>query len=417
MTVVEVALESLLRQWDPLVLWLREQASDLKEADKLDSASGEWERNGRNPEWLIEGVRLDAAEALAASPMFRDRVASAAEFLHASRRHQDAEAETERQRQGAELRAAQERQQAAEALAEAEQQAKVDAQQHAGALLKRTRILRAVLALAVVVALAAVVGFVVAFKARRDADARFMDATALRLYGDSQLMLAGLRAGGSDDVAGIQMLLAALEIPSTNRDKQYPLVTALQQERDLLKVIDTSSMLFSAAFSPDGTRFVSGGADNVVRIWDAKTGQPVGKPLGGHDGNVWVARIHPRWHPDRLRGNRWHHSAVGRHIWPARRSANAPRQWTGWAGVQPRWNSYRCDRLQRAAPAVGLGRWTARCGKLNSTPRTSWASWRSALTDVTSPSQLMTTSSSGTPNAASRSELRCHPPPVRPMWP
>ena len=35
----------------------------------------------------------------------------------------------------------------------------------------------------------------------------------------------------------------------------------------------------SAAFSPDGTRVVTASADNTARVWDARTGQPVGAPL------------------------------------------------------------------------------------------------------------------------------------------
>ena len=35
-TVVEVALESLLRQWDELADWLREERQDLKDADDLE---------------------------------------------------------------------------------------------------------------------------------------------------------------------------------------------------------------------------------------------------------------------------------------------------------------------------------------------------------------------------------------------
>jgi WD40 repeat protein len=42
----------------------------------------------------------------------------------------------------------------------------------------------------------------------------------------------------------------------------------------------------SVAFGPDGTRIVSGGADNTVRVWDAATGQPVGQPMTGHTGAV-----------------------------------------------------------------------------------------------------------------------------------
>jgi WD40 repeat protein len=38
----------------------------------------------------------------------------------------------------------------------------------------------------------------------------------------------------------------------------------------------------SVAFSPDGRRIVSGSADRTLRLWEATTGQPVGKPLQGH---------------------------------------------------------------------------------------------------------------------------------------
>ena len=102
--------------------WLREQATGLKLADSLDRAAADWERNERSPEWLIGGVRLAAAKELADSPVFRDRVRRSAEFLEASREHQDAEAKAEL----------------------------LTAQAHAAALRKRARILRAVLAVTLV---------------------------------------------------------------------------------------------------------------------------------------------------------------------------------------------------------------------------------------------------------------------------
>ena len=89
-------------------------------------------------------------------------------------------------------------------------------------------------------------------------------------------MLAGLSPLGSDDVTGMQMLLAAHAIPSKHQDRNYELLTALNQERDLLKVIDLPAVVTSVAFSPDGTRIASGSADNTVRLWDTAPGNPSG---------------------------------------------------------------------------------------------------------------------------------------------
>jgi len=36
----------------------------------------------------------------------------------------------------------------------------------------------------------------------------------------------------------------------------------------------------SVAFSPDGTRIISGSEDGLVKIWDAKTGVEVSNGLG-----------------------------------------------------------------------------------------------------------------------------------------
>ena len=176
-----------------------------------------------------------------------------------------------------------------------------------------SRRLKAVLALVVVVAVAAVFGFGWALKARSDAGDRFRDATALRLYGESQLKLTGLSPGGSDDVLGMQMLLAALAIPSKHQGEKYPLLTALHQERDLLKVIDTPAMVSSAVFSPDGTT-------------------------------------------DRLGRCRQHRPVVGRRHRAAGRGAAArPRQQGDQRGVQPRRAPHRLRQCGYNGPVVGRG--------------------------------------------------------------
>ena len=231
-------------------------------------------------------------------------------------------------------------------MAAAEQRAKLEAQQHAQVLLKRTRVLRAVLALVVIVAVAAVFGFGWALKARRDAACRFRDATALRLYGDSQLKLAGLSPGGSDDVAGMQMLLAAYKMPSTQQGRKYELLTALHQERDLLKVIDVPAVVSSVAFSPDGTRIASASV--------GQHGPVVGRRhRAAHRGAAARPRQHgdqrgvqPRRRPDRLGQRGQDRPVVGRRHRAADRGAAAPRQRGDERGVQPRRHP---PRLRQAA--------------------------------------------------------------------
>ena len=62
--VVEVALESLLRQWRELAAWLRDEAQDLKDADAYERAAADWRASGQNESWLLEGTRLAEAETL-----------------------------------------------------------------------------------------------------------------------------------------------------------------------------------------------------------------------------------------------------------------------------------------------------------------------------------------------------------------
>lgn len=75
--VVEVALESLLHQWDELAEWLRVEASDLSEADAVERAVVGWERSGRHDDWLLDGTRLAEAETLSTRPGFGERTSSA----------------------------------------------------------------------------------------------------------------------------------------------------------------------------------------------------------------------------------------------------------------------------------------------------------------------------------------------------
>jgi WD40 repeat protein len=307
-TVVEVALESLLRQWDSLAGWLRDQAAGLKLADNLDRGAADWERNERSPEWLIEGVRLAAAEQLADSPVFADRVSHAADFLRASREREDAQAEAERRRQEAEQRAELQR--------------------------KRVRVMRAVLALTLVVTLVALTGFLLAVLARQEAGAqrdravaRGREALAERLTSQAQGMLVGGLPGS--ELEAMFKAIAAQHI-SAKPDIGAQL-TALTTKPRLQEIIDLPrGGLLSAdgeriaaatdagvrlldiytgqpvgppfadprtehivALSADGRYAAIASWDNIIRIWDSATGRPIGQPMTGSEQAIRSAAVSP----------------------------------------------------------------------------------------------------------------------------
>lgn len=324
--VIEVALESLLRQWDALAEWLKVEAADLKDADNLERAARAWRQNGCGDEWLLPGSRLADAESLANKPVFRERLHLTRDFLLASRRREDERIAEERRRHEAEL-------EAAKALAQAETQAKEDAERHASVLRRRNWILRAALALTVTAAVVAGFLYVRATKAEEDADARARDAAANSLVANSAAILSGAR-GLSDDVLGMQLALAVGSFPS-NVSGEFAILNAADQARDVIKIIPTDGLSFSVAFSPDGKRlasthgrylqlwdaetwkpigdFMEGhtadaksvafspdgtliastGADETIRLWDAETRRPIGQPMRGHEGIVFPLAFSP----------------------------------------------------------------------------------------------------------------------------
>ena len=101
----------------------------------------------------------------------------------------------------------------------------------------------------------------------------FMSIVAFSPDGHS---IAG--AGSTEGHGALPSAMAPLQL--WNADTGAPIGTP---------VFGNYGDIASVAFSPDGSRIVTGGRDKTVRLWDAHTGQPTGDPLTIQDPVLDVA--------------------------------------------------------------------------------------------------------------------------------
>jgi WD40 repeat protein len=235
-TVVEVALESLLRQWAELASWLREERQHLVAADDVERNAAAWAGHGDDPAWLLTGTRLTDAETLAQTAEFGDRLAAARDYLMACRAVENERLAAAQRHRDDELRLADERRQAAEV--------------------------------------------------------RAREATALRLNSEAAAILAGTNSAG--DVRAFHQLLAARAL--ADRPDEGALLQAVATRASARKIIDAGTAVASVAFSPDGRQVAGGSAQGTVLVWDADTGEPIGEPLAGHADAVLSVAFSPDGH-------------------------------------------------------------------------------------------------------------------------
>ena len=297
--IVEVAHESLLRQWNTLDEWLGRERDDLKEADRLEQAVAAWSRSGRRADWLMEGERLTISEALAAKPAYRRRLEPASEFLLASRQRETQRREDEEQHRQAELLAAQEKQAAAEALTAEQIQATERAQADAVRLKNQaTQLIGAMLG-ALILAAVAIYGFINAETAKKKAQSAQQTTNGMRLISESLAMISGNRSGG-EERAILQLLAVKETTPSKETDEA--LLDTLVKKHDTEKVWTFGAKIRAVAFSPNGKYIVSANVDKTLRLWDAYSGQPIGV-MHGHEGSVLSVAFSPNG--DRIASGSW----------------------------------------------------------------------------------------------------------------
>jgi WD40 repeat protein len=272
--IVEIAHESLLRQWQTLTDWLVDAAHELQLIEGVERAASQWNDNTRAEIWLDHrSDRLREAEHLVAQETFRQRVGETGlTYLIACRGREDAE-----RREKEKALAREEARLAEMALAQART-----------ARMQRVRTW-ALATIGVVVAVG--VGAVSWQQLRLTAGQRALDqgrndilaglAAVERLRGnlDGALRLA---------VWGTRLELDLSRISAKSSLPGAELAGAAWQSIWRTVLSGHKSSVLSAGFTADGHRIVTASADKTARIWDAATGAEIAV-LRGHADRVLFA--------------------------------------------------------------------------------------------------------------------------------
>ena len=259
---VEPAHEALLRQWDALQGWLKDEAAALLTLEGVRSAARDWETKKRSGDWLSHGAGwLEDAELLRRREDF-------ARFLNPiEQAYLEACRAQENERRNRELEETRK-------LAEAQKK-----------IAQRTRI--GLIATSVLAVLALV----------KTNIALRNEAIALR---NETTLLAALSTVAMDRGQSVDAVRFAVSAWPREGDDKRPqmrrvisvLSSALPQLHERMSLKGRGGSILSAAFSPDGARIVTASSDKTARIWDARTGALL-KVLEGHGEIVRSAAFSP----------------------------------------------------------------------------------------------------------------------------
>ncbi|MGH8908222.1 MAG: trypsin-like peptidase domain-containing protein [Egibacteraceae bacterium] len=263
--IVELIHDALIRQWPKLGEWLEEDQAFLVWRQRVEDQAAAWISSAPDESRLLRGQQL--AEAEGWSTRHPARLSSQVTgFVGESQRLQGREQERDRLR------------------------------------LRRLRLLSAVLAGVLALALVATaVGVWQSWTAREA-----LDLATARQFAS--------RAAANMDQQPLSLLLSleSLRLTPTDEGRAALLRGVLEPRRNAVALVGHAGGVYGVAFSPDSAMVAAGSADRTVRLWDARTGEPIGRPLTGHDNTVRGVAFSPDGTRARLGQRRRHGAPVER---------------------------------------------------------------------------------------------------------
>ncbi|MGA7757427.1 MAG: WD40 repeat domain-containing protein, partial [Ilumatobacteraceae bacterium] len=218
---VEVAHETLIRQWPRLRGWIDEDRDGLRIRHHLTMAAAAWEKAERDDGELYRGARLETADEWAAEHPNEMSDGERA-FLHAGTARRDADIDLER---------------------------------------RRIRRLRSLLAAVGVVAVLALVAGLAAFAQRRAADENAAQAEVRRVTAESERA-----AAGEDPSLGLLLALEALRMEPSNEGLGAVQRAGVSVPTNWLGDIENGASYRRVAYLPDGTLLAV--HEEALEVWD-----------------------------------------------------------------------------------------------------------------------------------------------------
>jgi WD40 repeat protein/transcriptional regulator with XRE-family HTH domain len=273
----EIAHEALIREWQRLRQWLTQDREGLLLHRHLTESAHEWERRGRDSTELYRGARL--AQVREWTSTHRERLNALEEAFLAASIDQESRAALEREAQN------QRELETARQLAQAEKDRADEQATSVKRLRQRGLFLAGALALALIAAT-----FANAFA--RNAQQQALISSVREL---SNAAILNLEVDPERSILlALQAVNKTLAIDrGAQPEAEDALHRAVQASRVELTLRGHTDVVWSAVFSPDGTRVATASADGTAKIWDATTGEDLLTLKGSDYGIVWDAVFSP----------------------------------------------------------------------------------------------------------------------------